>query len=80
MEVWKNGREEEGYLYFVEAEVLTGKDTSGQRGLILPPLRGKDPLTRYDSVNGGHDISVIFSGYQARPRYIITCHRAATSV
>ncbi|XP_053185152.1 protein mono-ADP-ribosyltransferase PARP9 [Scomber japonicus] len=80
MKVWKNGGEKEEYLYFVEAEVLTGKDTSGKRGLILPPPKEKDPLIRYDSVYGGNDISVIFSGYQALPRYIITCQRNVTEV
>ncbi|XP_062288430.1 protein mono-ADP-ribosyltransferase PARP9 [Scomber scombrus] len=75
MKVWKNGEEKEEYLYFVEAEVLTGKDTRGKPGLILPPPRGKDPPILYDSVHGGSDISVIFSGYQALPRYIITCQR-----
>lgn len=80
MKVWKNGGEKEEYLYFVEAEVLTGKDTIGKRGLILPPLRGKEPLIRFDSVFGGSEISVIFSGYQALPRYIITCQRNVTEV
>ncbi|XP_070693888.1 protein mono-ADP-ribosyltransferase PARP9 [Pempheris klunzingeri] len=69
MEVWKHPEEE--YLYFVEAEVLTGNSTPGKRGLILPPAMGTQML--YDSVSGGADISVIFSGYQALPRYIITC-------
>ena len=80
MKVWKNGGEKEEYLYFVEAEVLTGKDTNGKRGLILPPPKEKDPLIRYDSVHGGNDISVIFSGYQALPRHIITCQRTVIAV
>lgn len=71
MKVWKERNDE--YLYFVEAEVLTGNSTRGKPGLILPPSVGTDPLTRYDSVSGGSDISVIFSGYQALPKYIITC-------
>ncbi|XP_073330303.1 protein mono-ADP-ribosyltransferase PARP9 isoform X2 [Pagrus major] len=70
MEVWKEPNKE--YLHFVEAEVLTGNSTAGQRDLILPPLVGKDPLKMYDSVSGP-EISVIFSGYQALPKYIITC-------
>lgn len=65
------------YLYFVEAEVLTGKSTSGKPDLILPPPVGADPLVRYDSVSGGQDISVIFTGYQALPVHIITCERKA---
>ncbi|XP_040004962.1 protein mono-ADP-ribosyltransferase PARP9 isoform X2 [Xiphias gladius] len=71
MEVWKEQNEE--YLYFVEAEVLTGKSTPGKPGLILPPAVGTDPQILYDSVSGGTDISVIFSSYQALPMYIITC-------
>lgn len=68
--MWKEPNKE--YLHFVEAEVLTGNSTVGQRDLILPPLVGEDPLEMYDSVRGP-EISVIFSGYQALPKYIITC-------
>ncbi|XP_032368834.1 protein mono-ADP-ribosyltransferase PARP9 isoform X2 [Etheostoma spectabile] len=71
MGVWKEQKEE--YLYFVEAEVLTGNSTPGKPGLILPPAVGTDPLILHDSVSGGPDISVVFSGYQALPTYIITC-------
>uniref|UniRef100_A0A3B4U3T6 Poly [ADP-ribose] polymerase 9-like n=1 Tax=Seriola dumerili TaxID=41447 RepID=A0A3B4U3T6_SERDU len=70
LKVWKDQNEE--YLYFVEAEVLTGNSTPGKPGLILPPAVGKDPLIMYDSVSGGSDVSVIFSSYQALPKYIIT--------
>ncbi|XP_069555012.1 protein mono-ADP-ribosyltransferase PARP9 [Brachyistius frenatus] len=73
MEVWKGKREE--YLYFVEAEVLTGSSVPGRRGLFLPPALGTEPLRVHDSVSGGSDISVIFSGYQALPKYIITCQK-----
>lgn len=75
MEVWKEQKEhpKEEYLYFVEAEVLTGISTRGTPGLILPPPMREDPLLLHDSVNGGPDVSVIFSGYQALPTYIITC-------
>lgn len=73
MDVWKE--EKDKYLYFVEADVLRGDSTEGQRGLILPPAKGTDPQVRYDSVSGGSDISVIFSSYQALPRYIITCEK-----
>ncbi|XP_028289543.1 protein mono-ADP-ribosyltransferase PARP9 [Parambassis ranga] len=71
MEVWKEKNNK--YKYFVEAEVLTGNSTRGKPGLILPPAMGKDPQKLYDSVDGGPDISVIFTGYQALPKYIITC-------
>uniref|UniRef100_A0A3Q1EM90 PARP n=1 Tax=Acanthochromis polyacanthus TaxID=80966 RepID=A0A3Q1EM90_9TELE len=73
MKTWKERNEE--YLYFVEAEVLTGDSCPGKPGLILPPAKGKDPHILYDSVTGGTDVTVIFSGYQALPRYIITCKR-----
>ncbi|KAI3356507.1 hypothetical protein L3Q82_017714 [Scortum barcoo] len=69
MEVWKPKTR---YLHFVEAEVLTGNSTPGKKGLILPPaVAGTDPRL-YDSVRGP-GVSVIFSGYQALPKYIITC-------
>ncbi|KAM8857668.1 protein mono-ADP-ribosyltransferase PARP9 [Synchiropus picturatus] len=74
MTVWKGPTEE--YLYFVEAEVLTGKSTLGAPGLILPPADPSDPQVLYHSVHGGNDISVIFNGHQALPKYIFTCHRS----
>ncbi|XP_031730890.1 protein mono-ADP-ribosyltransferase PARP9 isoform X2 [Anarrhichthys ocellatus] len=74
MKVWKGLKEKkEEYLYFVEAEVLTGRSAPGKKGLILPPAVETDPLTMYDSVNGGPDVSVVFSSYQALPTYIMTC-------
>ncbi|KAF7660860.1 hypothetical protein LDENG_00274160 [Lucifuga dentata] len=74
MKVWRELAEEE-YLYFVEAAVLTGKSTPGKPDLIVPPAVGEDPLRLYDSVSGGPDISVIFSGYQALPQYIVICRK-----
>jgi len=73
MDLWKQKKDE--YLYFMEAEVLTGNSTPGKPGLILPPPVGSDPGVIYDSVTGGGDTSVVFSGYQALPTYIITCKR-----
>uniref|UniRef100_A0A3B3Z1D8 PARP n=1 Tax=Poecilia mexicana TaxID=48701 RepID=A0A3B3Z1D8_9TELE len=70
LELWREKGEE--YLYFVEAEVLLGNSAKGERGFILPPPVGKDPNILHDSVSGGSDVSVIFSGYQALPKYIIT--------
>ncbi|CAB1419168.1 unnamed protein product [Pleuronectes platessa] len=69
LEVWKERNE--AYLYLVEAEVLTGNSTPGRPGLILPDV-GTHPQI-FESVSGGPDLSVIFSGYQALPTYIITC-------
>lgn len=73
MSVWKEQSLE--YVHFVEAEVLTGKSCPGKRDLILPPAMGSDPKSRYDSVSGGPEIAVIFSSYQALPKYIITCKK-----
>uniref|UniRef100_A0A3B5AGQ1 Poly(ADP-ribose) polymerase family member 9 n=1 Tax=Stegastes partitus TaxID=144197 RepID=A0A3B5AGQ1_9TELE len=78
MTMWKARNEE--YLYFVEADVLKGNSTTGRRDLIVPPTVGTDPSILYDSVTGGSDVSVIFSGYQALPRYIIICKRVHLNI
>lgn len=65
---------DEVYLYFVEAQVLTGKSTHGSPGLIVPPvIPSGNPITLYDSVKGGVDTCVIFNGHQALPEYLIIC-------
>ncbi|XP_029540687.1 protein mono-ADP-ribosyltransferase PARP9 isoform X1 [Oncorhynchus nerka] len=70
---WK-GLADEAYLYFVEAQVLTGKSTHGSPDLIVPPVMPSgDHLTLYDSVKGGVDTYVIFNGHQALPEYLIIC-------
>uniref|UniRef100_A0A3B3BUS4 Poly [ADP-ribose] polymerase n=1 Tax=Oryzias melastigma TaxID=30732 RepID=A0A3B3BUS4_ORYME len=74
LDLWKSRMEE--YVYFVEAQVLTGKPTKGKQGMILPPPVGTDSDKLYDSVYGGSGTAVIFSGYQALPKYIITCKRS----
>lgn len=71
LEMWKKGNEE--YLYFVEAEVVTGKSASDYPGNLMPRPAEKEPKFIHDSVDAGPDISVIFSGYQALPMYIIIC-------
>lgn len=77
--LWKNLADDK-YLYFVEAQVLTGRSTTGSQGLILPPSRGKDVYSLYDSVcNINGDTFVIFNGYQAFPEYLITCIKPASS-
>lgn len=73
MDMWTQTPSE--YLYFVEAEVLTGNSVRGKPTMILPPPVGTDPLVRYDSLHGHRDISVIFTGYQALPVHIITCKK-----
>lgn len=74
MELWRDMENEE-YLYFVEAQVLTGKSTPGKPEFIVPPAVGDDPAILYDSLSGGSDIAVIFSGRQALPTYIIICKK-----
>nr|XP_046212838.1 protein mono-ADP-ribosyltransferase PARP9 isoform X4 [Oncorhynchus gorbuscha] len=70
---WK-GLADEAYLYFVEAQVLTGNSTHGSPDLIVPPVMPSgDPITLYDSVKGGVDTYVIFNGHQALPEYLIIC-------
>lgn len=71
MELWRE--KSDRFLYLVEADVLTGDSTRGTPELILPPPVGQDPHVLFDSVNGGRDVSVVFSGHQALPRYIIIC-------
>ncbi|XP_046902166.1 protein mono-ADP-ribosyltransferase PARP9 isoform X3 [Hypomesus transpacificus] len=76
MELWRNTSEDE-YLYFVEAQVLTGRSTTGSPDLILPPsLPGSDPSSLYDSLtNTSKDIHVVFNGYQALPEYLFICKK-----
>ncbi|KAM9851032.1 protein mono-ADP-ribosyltransferase PARP9 isoform 1-T3 [Aulostomus maculatus] len=73
-QVWLEKTNNE-YKYFVEAEVLMGQSAPGKRGFILPPPVGTDPNVLYDSLSGGPDVLVIFSGSQALPRHIVTCRR-----
>lgn len=74
MKMW-NEMEEEEYVYLIEAEVLIGNFTNGSPDLIVPPLRGSDPLIHYDSLKGGTDTIVIFNGHQARPLHMYTCKK-----
>uniref|UniRef100_A0A4W5NUV5 PARP14-like eighth type I KH domain-containing protein n=1 Tax=Hucho hucho TaxID=62062 RepID=A0A4W5NUV5_9TELE len=70
--LWLKSFAGEEYLYFVEAEVLTGNSTAGSPDLIVPPPFGRDPLTLYDSVEEGLATFVVFNGHQALPKYLIT--------
>ncbi|KAJ8255900.1 hypothetical protein COCON_G00197640 [Conger conger] len=72
--------EKEEYVYIFEAQVLTGKDTHGSPDLIIPPVLGSDPLSRYDSVKGGRDTQVIFNSHQALPVYLFTCKNRSPSI
>lgn len=73
--LWPDNKEK--YLYFFEAQVLTGKSVQGSSGLTVPPEIVNDPLVRYDSVTNGSDIFVIFNGQLALPLYLITCRKPA---
>ncbi|KAL0993705.1 hypothetical protein UPYG_G00112120 [Umbra pygmaea] len=71
--LWR-GLANEEYLYFIKAQVLTGKSTAGSPGLIVPPERNSgEPFSLFDSVEGGVETHVIFNGWQALPEYLITC-------
>ncbi|XP_030642427.1 protein mono-ADP-ribosyltransferase PARP9-like [Chanos chanos] len=73
MRLWR-GPENEEYMYFFEAEVLTGNTTHGFPDVTAPPPMRGDPLVHYDSVTDKtKKITVIFSGQQALPLYLITC-------
>ncbi|KAB5576744.1 hypothetical protein PHYPO_G00201980 [Pangasianodon hypophthalmus] len=73
--LWTDNEEE--YIYFIEAQVLTGKETQGSSEMIVPPPFGKDPLVRYDSVTNGRGIHIIFNGQQAYPEFLFTCSKQA---
>ncbi|XP_073711244.1 protein mono-ADP-ribosyltransferase PARP9 [Misgurnus anguillicaudatus] len=79
LKLWRNGLKEE-YIYIIQAQVLTGNSAAGSPDFILPPVIGRDPLDRYDSVTGLSDIHVIFSGQQALPEYLIICEKKSSSV
>ena len=55
--------------------VLTGKSTTGWKGLNVPPINPKDPSERFDSVIDNMvkpSMFVIFHDTQAYPAYLIT--------
>lgn len=75
LKVWAHQAPREEFLYFVQAQVQTGNSTPGRPDLILPPPVGDDPLVLYDSLTGGPGVSVVFSGHQALPEYIVVCEK-----
>ncbi|CAL8240704.1 unnamed protein product [Merluccius merluccius] len=75
VDLWREQSHQDVYQYYVLAQVLTGKSTTGKRDLIMPPPVGSDPLVLYDSLVGGNDISVVFNGHQALPQYIFICQK-----
>ncbi|KAK7154060.1 hypothetical protein R3I94_007432 [Phoxinus phoxinus] len=72
--LWKEQEHEhEQYIYIIQAQVLTGRNSIGSPDLILPPAMKGDPLDRYDSVSDRAQTWVIFNGQQALPEYLIIC-------
>nr|XP_015213974.1 PREDICTED: poly [ADP-ribose] polymerase 9 isoform X2 [Lepisosteus oculatus] len=72
---WRTCSEPEQFIYIFQAQVLTGRQTSGSPGLIVPPARSSDPLSLFDSVTGGTSTHVVFNSHQAYPEYLVTCRK-----
>ncbi|MBN3326825.1 PARP9 polymerase, partial [Atractosteus spatula] len=72
---WRTYSEPEQFIYIFQAQVLTGRQTSGSPGLIVPPARSSDPLALFDSVTGGTGTHVVFNSHQAYPEYLVTCRK-----
>ncbi|XP_015213972.2 protein mono-ADP-ribosyltransferase PARP9 [Lepisosteus oculatus] len=72
---WRTCSEPEKFIYIFQAQVLTGRQTSGSPGLIVPPARTSDPLSLFDSVTGGTSTHVVFNSHQAYPEYLVTCRK-----